>query len=64
MAFRHCHNCGEGLDEPTVQEDIEGQVCYRCGSHQHQHYSEGEWLIKLEERIWQLEEKVNGQHNP
>ena len=55
-SYRYCDECQAALDEPTIEEDLYyNQICHICGTEQKRCFSNEEWLIKLSDRIRELE---------
>jgi len=46
-----------GFDYPTAREDIEGVRCPKCNTLQRKRMTEAEWIINIDERLRELENK-------
>ena len=55
----YCSNnkCDMGFDYPTAREDIEGVRCPKCNTLQRKRMTEAEWIINIDERLRELENK-------
>ena len=55
----YCAKCGTGYNWPTAREDIEGYICpnTKCQALLRRHRSDEEWIIDIDERLRELENK-------
>ena len=61
-AYCYCQNCGRGLDQPTLREEIAEYTepsCGYCGADFPNRLTDREIMAKLLDKIEELEERLN-----